>query len=207
MKKTCRIGSLVVQRGSNEFCVPGPGPYMIVPESCHEFPAPWFSWELATGAVVLEAVKHKFGGVIFSSELQTDVVVNVVREDSTKVTLGPLKGVKGTNGFEYRFDLMAKPREELRIEASADKLIFAPSSKIVSTEDDCVNDAVVFRGEKGFFVEGKVNPALEGVEVKISQGGEQIAVMITDKSGKSTFYISFYFDYNFADQIQLSCLC
>ncbi|XP_059482709.1 BOS complex subunit NOMO3 [Neocloeon triangulifer] len=179
-----KIASLQMHRGSNEFCVPGPGPYMIVPVSCHEFPAPWFSWELATGPVVLEAIKHKFGGVIYSSEQQDDVIVNVAREDGTKVALGPLKGTRGQNGFEYRFEVLAKPREELKIEPSADKLIFAPASKVVSTGEDCLADAVVFRGEKGFFVEGSVNPPLEGVEVKVSQGGEQIAVMITDKLGQ-----------------------
>ncbi|CAB3359921.1 Hypothetical predicted protein [Cloeon dipterum] len=179
-----KIASLQMRRGSNEFCVPGPGPYMIVPVSCHEFPAPWFSWELSTGSVVLEAVKHKFGGVIHSSELHDDVLVLVAKDDGSKVSLGPLKGVRGPHDFEYRFEVLAKPREELRMEPSAEKLIFAPTSKTVSAGDDCLADAVVFKGEKGYFVEGRINPALEGVEVKISQGGEQIAVMITDKTGQ-----------------------
>lgn len=158
---------------------------MLIPESCHEFSAPWLSWELGKGSVSLVALKHSVGGAVLSSEHQGDVSVTITREDGSKVNLGPLKARSSpAGGLEYRFELMARPGEHLTLEPRAEKLLFSPPSVTITTGSDCQPEAAMFRGEKGHFVEGIVTPPLDGVEITVSQNGEVISVINTDKQGK-----------------------
>jgi hypothetical protein len=124
------------------------------------------------------------GGAVHSSENHADITIVGTKEDGSKFTLGPLKPKSSsTGGLEYRFELMSASGEHLTLEAKAEKLIFSPVSTTVTTGSDCQPNAVLFKGEKGHFVEGKVNPPLEDVEITVTQKEQVISVLRTDKQG------------------------
>lgn len=123
-------------------------------------------------------------GSVLSSENHGDITILVTKEDGSTNTLGPLKPKSNpAGGLEYSFEMMTQPGEHLTLEPKAEKLIFSPLSATVTTGPDCQPNAALFRGEKGHFVEGQVNPPLEDVEITVQQKGQVISVLRTDKQG------------------------
>lgn len=65
--------------GSSTVCVPSIGVYVIEPVGCHNYATRTVRW---TGGVVsLKAVSHLYTGRVLTSEMVTDLVVNVISVD------------------------------------------------------------------------------------------------------------------------------
>jgi len=176
-------GELDIPIGQSVHCLPSPGPYNLVPESCHIFQAKEFSWEANGSPVKLKALKHLVSGRISSVEDISDLELSIT-------TTGEMKALALTTPEEkdgllyYNFGIQASPHEELALEPKAGKFLITPPRLTVLVADDCQLDSVVFTATRGLFVSGQIYPPLEGVEITLSSNQLPSSMtLLTDDQG------------------------
>ncbi|CAH1796880.1 unnamed protein product [Owenia fusiformis] len=200
--KPGNVGSFSVSKGVNRFCLAKPGLYSLSPVSCHQFQQEIFKYDTSAPKVLsLTAVRHLVSGVVTTNELQNDIKVTITSAgDNTEVVLGPLeadgvppptqnkdekKQAPPKGPFSYKFSHMAKTGEQLGMKPSSGVVLFYPAQQLVTVEDGCPVEPVRFQGKKGVFIEGEIQPSLQGVHVSISSdAGTDPLKVISDAKGK-----------------------
>ncbi|MEE6517936.1 hypothetical protein FKM82_028558 [Ascaphus truei] len=88
--------------------------------------------------------------------------------------------------FSYEFSYWARPGEKITVTPSSKELLFYPPSlEIVISGDSCPGKMIEIQGKAGLFLEGQINPELEGVEIVISEKGaaSPLITVFTDDKG------------------------
>uniref|UniRef100_A0A1A8V1N5 Nodal modulator n=1 Tax=Nothobranchius furzeri TaxID=105023 RepID=A0A1A8V1N5_NOTFU len=77
-----------------------------------------------------------------------------------------------TGPFHYEFSYWARAGEKITVTPSSKELLFYPSEvEATITGESCPGRLVDIIGRAGLFLEGKVSPELQGVEISISERG------------------------------------
>ncbi|MGH0128277.1 UNVERIFIED_CONTAM: hypothetical protein FKN15_034113 [Acipenser sinensis] len=74
--------------------------------------------------------------------------------------------------FSYEFSYWARAGEKITVTPSSKELLFYPPEvEATITGESCPGQLVEVEGKAGLFLEGQIHPALEGVEITISEKG------------------------------------
>lgn len=84
------------------------------------------------------------------------------------------------------FTYWAAPHKTLEIKPLSEELLFYPDSKKITTLNDCMQNAVDFVGQKGLFLDGRIDPPLAGVKITVvaNDGSIKPITLETPSSGR-----------------------
>ncbi|XP_076872142.1 BOS complex subunit NOMO1 [Brachyhypopomus gauderio] len=88
--------------------------------------------------------------------------------------------------FHYEFSYWARAGEKLTITPTSTELLFhPPEAEAMVTGESCPGRMVQMEGRAGLFLQGRVSPELEGVEISIKERGatEPLVTVLTGRSG------------------------
>ncbi|XP_063790451.1 BOS complex subunit NOMO3-like [Pseudophryne corroboree] len=88
--------------------------------------------------------------------------------------------------FTYEFSYWARSGEKLTVTPSSKELLFYPPSvEAVVSGESCPGKLIEIHGKAGLFLEGQIQPELEGVEIVISERGaaSPLITVFTDDKG------------------------
>uniref|UniRef100_A0A2P2I1N0 Nodal modulator 3-like n=1 Tax=Hirondellea gigas TaxID=1518452 RepID=A0A2P2I1N0_9CRUS len=175
-------GTVEVQKGTTKTCLSIPGVYTFTPDSCHKFSSSSYKWESAEPSLVsLVATHHTVTASVQASQ-PGDFKLLVAHQDESSTVLKPKQSYPNN---VYLFELLVKEKEQITFTPqSADNLFqYQPTSFPLTVESNCMSDVVLFKAEKALFIDGKVTPAVAGVEITV-EAEDQRHVFVTDKDGK-----------------------
>ncbi|XP_034043318.1 nodal modulator 1 [Thalassophryne amazonica] len=93
-----------------------------------------------------------------------------------------------TGPFHYEFSYWARAGEKITVTPSSKELLFYPPEvEATITGESCPGRLVEISGRAGLFLEGKVSPELQGVEISISERGAA-APLITVATNENGAY-------------------
>ncbi|XP_012945613.1 nodal modulator 1 [Aplysia californica] len=212
-KKAKNVGSFLLDKGLNRFCLAHPGVYQLTPDSCHKFDQDNYSYDTSNPlTLTLTAIQHLALGTITTEVPVSDVVVTIRSSvDDTPTVLGPLQPNSTATAAQaaadktagdgktaaaaaaapkrtvYSFSHWARSGETLTVSAKSLDLLFYPDSvEVFVSGDDCPGTVAELTGRKGVFIEGSITPALEGVTVTVTAQDDSMEpiVVTTQASGK-----------------------
>ncbi|GAB6022208.1 nodal modulator [Chamberlinius hualienensis] len=184
-----------LQRGVNQFCLDKAGVYTIKTVGCHIFSNENYVFDTSKPTPLsLEAIRHLVSGTILSPVNSPDIKISVKAVDDEEIeeklqeeaVIGPLTGKqRGKDDYEYIFSYWATPLKKIQFQPVSSELLFYPEKLTVSVVDDCIEKAAEFAGRKGLFLEGKINPPLEGVKITVyaEDGSIKPIILETTKTG------------------------
>ncbi|XP_064456551.1 BOS complex subunit NOMO1-like [Ornithodoros turicata] len=181
---------LVVPQGDSEHCLPKRGTYSMKASGCHEFEETDLKFDTEDPVtIVLTAIKHAVGGTIVTEENVTDLAVTATAKDGTNlaVSLVPVQSKEGKKKFVHRFQFMCAPGMEIELVPKSGRLLFSPAAVELTTSEDCDLDSAHFKGRVGLFIDGQIQPVLEGVKVVV-RSGEEVHVT-TESDAEGTFRV------------------
>ena len=76
-------GSLEIQAGIQDNCLPGDAVYDLEPVGCHGYGESIIRWEIGHDSLMLTAVTHQVTGFIVSTEKVDDIYVKVLGDYNT----------------------------------------------------------------------------------------------------------------------------
>ncbi|XP_039651536.1 nodal modulator 1 [Perca fluviatilis] len=83
-----------------------------------------------------------------------------------------------TGPFHYEFSYWARAGEKITVTPSSKELLFYPPEvEATITGESCPGRLVDIAGRAGLFLEGKVSPELQGVEISISERGTAVPLV------------------------------
>ncbi|XP_048407987.1 BOS complex subunit NOMO1 [Stegostoma tigrinum] len=87
--------------------------------------------------------------------------------------------------FLYEFSYWARAGEKITVTPSSKELLFYPPSvEAVITGDSCPGRLIEIQGKVGLFLEGQIHPALEGVEIIITEKtSTPLITVLTNEEG------------------------
>ncbi|XP_057699826.1 BOS complex subunit NOMO1 [Corythoichthys intestinalis] len=91
-----------------------------------------------------------------------------------------------TGPFHYEFSYWARAGEKITVTPSSKELLFNPPEvEATITGESCPGRMVDIMGRAGLFLEGKVSPELQGVEISISERGatSPLITVATNENG------------------------
>ncbi|XP_041958584.1 LOW QUALITY PROTEIN: nodal modulator 1 [Alosa sapidissima] len=91
-----------------------------------------------------------------------------------------------TGPFHYEFSYWARSGEKITVTPSSTELLFYPPEvEATITGESCPGRTVNIVGRAGLFMDGRVSPELQGVEISISKKGvaEPVVTVLTDDNG------------------------
>ncbi|BFZ14363.1 hypothetical protein BsWGS_17402 [Bradybaena similaris] len=207
-KKEKNVGSFLLDKGLNRFCLAHPGVYQLIPDSCHRFDQENYIYDTSSPqTLTLTAIQHLAHGSV-TTEIPVDGIVVTIKSsvDDVPTTLGPLKpnttataaAEKPADGADkdvkkqpaattYSFSHWTRSGETLTISAKSASLLFYPNSvEVFVSGDSCLGNIAELVGRRGVFIEGSISPALAGVTVTVAaeDGTMEPIVLTTDSSGK-----------------------
>jgi len=172
-----KVQTYQVFPGSNRFCVDGDHELEVhTSEGCFRFKAIPSIVEAATEKISLEVSNYLFEGTISSPTPVKDLKLFSIDRDETRSSVDLKKVDKG-----YTFNLFVKTGDHVKLEPVSQEAFFEPSGGIsLKPKNNCEENVVSFIAKKGLFVEGRVQPAVEGVVVSVIEGSQRV---ITQKDG------------------------
>ncbi|XP_053328290.1 nodal modulator 1-like [Spea bombifrons] len=106
--------------------------------------------------------------------------------------------------FSYEFSYWARSGEKITVTPSSKELLFYPPSvETFVSGESCPGKMIEIYGKAGLFLEGQINPELEGVEIVISEKGAAsplITVFTDDKGSYSVGPLHSDLEYTIAAQ-------
>uniref|UniRef100_T1IP66 SD-repeat containing protein B domain-containing protein n=1 Tax=Strigamia maritima TaxID=126957 RepID=T1IP66_STRMM len=175
------------KKGPNSLCVAQDGVYELTATGCHRFGNEKIIFDTnKLAVVVLQATHHLLSGNIKTNNQVKDIEIEVNISSPT----GDLKNstfmnkfkmdASKPNLFKYEFTLWLEPEDIVRIKPHSGLLLFSPATQTITAKDKCMEDFLTFEGRMGFFINGKILPPLEGVEIYMKDK----LITETDKTGK-----------------------
>ncbi|KAK0042403.1 nodal modulator 1 [Biomphalaria pfeifferi] len=209
-KKEKSVGSFLLDKGLNRFCLAHPGVYQLAPDSCHRFDQETYSYDTSNPlTLTLNAIQHLALGVITTDTTVEDIQVTIKSSvDDAPVVVGPLKpNVTATNEARataaasdkdstkkpvmsptvYTFSHWSRSGETLTLSAKSASVLFYPSTvEAYISGEACPGVIADLIGRKGVFIYGSIKPPLSGVTVTVSdeEGSMAPIVITTDATGK-----------------------
>ncbi|GFR78590.1 nodal modulator 1 [Elysia marginata] len=199
-----KVGSFLLDRGLNRFCLAHPGVYQLTPESCHKFDQENYSYDTSNPlTLTLTAIQHLAHGTITADTPVSDIMVTIQSSvEDVPTVLGPLKPEapakdqkqakkdgksSPVNPVVYGFSHWAKSGETLTVSAKSANILFYPDKvEVYVAGDACPGNIATLEGRQGTFVAGTITPQLAGVKVTITaeDGSMEAIELVTDATGK-----------------------
>ncbi|CAL1545393.1 unnamed protein product [Lymnaea stagnalis] len=205
-KKEKSVGSFLLDKGLNRFCLAHPGVYQLTPDSCHRFDQENYSYDTSNPLILtLTAIQHLALGSITTDAPVDDITVTIKSSvDDIPTVLGPLKpNITATNVAKaaaqtsekdkkstvtvYGFSHWSRSGETLTVSAKSSDVLFYPSSvDAYISGEACPGVIADLIGRKGVFIQGTISPPLNGVTVTVTDKDGAMApiVLSTDTNGK-----------------------
>lgn len=186
-------GSLKVNKGSNELCVPKEGTYEITPKGCHLFVKDKLKFSTSSPSVVtLTASHHLVTGTVKSSVNITDLAVKVLTEGGETPSSGDAlvavsKSAAPGEPFLYEVSYSSPRGQKLTFVPSGSALLFYPPTMSVTVQDDCMPNAVQFEAKQGMFLSGKIVPPLADVKIVVTPSGEDASPIAVTTSADGRY--------------------
>lgn len=181
---------LTVKAGVSKHCLPRAGHYVFTPKSCHVFDAPSVEWNSDKPMLVhLKSVSHRVGVIVRSDHEVADLSVTATSSNGGTTPL-VLESVEkpSENEYQHQFVFNAPSGETLQVVATAESLLFFPSTLSLTVGRECDDKAGTIIAQRGLYVSGSVRPAISDVEVTISGGRlSQPVTVETDSNGQYVY--------------------
>lgn len=175
-----------VKTGTSKHCLPRAGRYLFTPKSCHVFDPPSIEWSSDKPILAhLKSIRHRVGVVVLSDHEIIDLQVSAT-SSSGQTTQLKLESVdqRSENEFEHRFVFDAPSGETLQVVATAESLLFFPSTLALTVGRECDDKAGAIIAQRGLYVSGSIRPAISDVQITISGGRlSQPVTVETDSNG------------------------
>lgn len=184
------VHEMNVEKGISVHCFPEVGIYELTPKGCHIFQEKTITYNTENPTVLqLIATQHILTGVILSEENVSDIILTISKHGSgdkeAEVLALGLPQEKHGKIFTYKFTVWVQPYTNLDIEPSSGKLLFRPPTMQIHVLDDCMEEAVSFKGISGLFINGNIVPPLEDVKIQVKDNFDKIVTNVrSDKLGK-----------------------
>ncbi|XP_009090374.1 nodal modulator 1 [Serinus canaria] len=92
--------------------------------------------------------------------------------------------------FLYEFSYWARSGEKITVTPSSKELLFYPPYvEAVVSGESCPGKLIEIHGKAGLFLEGRIHPELEGVEIVISEKGATSALITIFTDDKGTYSV------------------
>ncbi|CAB3977797.1 Nodal modulator 1 [Paramuricea clavata] len=183
------VGSFNLTKGVNIFCLNEPGIYTLTPRSCHRFDQDSYKYNTSAQTVLtFTAKKHLLSMTVRASQLAKDIKLKIKHlkgntEEIVEPKLKVNKRESGGNDSEvkeeekkqhlYEVSYWAKKDEQLEVTPVSSDLLFYPPVKTVTMKDACPGGSVEFDGQVGVFIDGRIDPPLENVQVLIQSDSKE----------------------------------
>ncbi|KAM3724517.1 Nicotinic receptor-associated protein [Dirofilaria immitis] len=180
--------SLDVPAGQFSFCIPLAGIYTVIFEACHKFDKQSYeisipqevplvvsvSKFLLSASIELDQTRNKHDDFfLFVSSSTNEQTIPVTFSTAEKLT--------------FTFYLSTLDADALvTLTPQSKTYLFTPTSHIFRFTGECRLDEIIFKADKGIFLEGQVVPAVEGVNIRSSHKSNPNSILesITDVNGK-----------------------
>ncbi|MCP9258689.1 Nodal modulator 1 [Dirofilaria immitis] len=199
--------SLDVPAGQFSFCIPLAGIYTVIFEACHKFDKQSYEISIPQEVPLVVSVS-KF---LLSASIELDQTRNkhddffiysvLIKSDNAFFHQRNIAGInalldKGTWGnvtfstaekLTFTFYLSTLDADALvTLTPQSKTYLFTPTSHIFRFTGECRLDEIIFKADKGIFLEGQVVPAVEGVNIRSSHKSNPNSILesITDVNGK-----------------------
>lgn len=168
-------GTHQLKRTRNNLCLREVGQYELHPISCHRFDkATPIIYDTAHPKVVsLKATAHQAIIEMFLDNFDgapTEVAVTLSSKNkNSAVSFTLTENSAAQDTLTYRLIHWAADLETIKITPQSDTLLFEPKAQTITMHaNDCANVLASFKAIRGKFIEGQVNPPLEGVAITIA---------------------------------------
>ena len=182
-------GTVAVDGTLNSFCVPNTGAYNVEVKSCHVFDEIPDVIIPTSDSIKLVAKKAQ-ATVVTKLNTQANEKFEIrLRGDSiSEQILHPTSGTAKEQRFEFFID-MDQTGNILELVPRSQVFLFKPFLQKIVFDGNCIMEPIYFDTEKGSFIEGSVNPPIEGVDVIGSNDNNptEVVKVKTDKSGHFKF--------------------
>jgi hypothetical protein len=182
-------GVLNVDKTFNSFCVPNIGTYKIISKSCHVFdPIP--DVEVPNSGRIRYVARKALANILTKLSSPTTEKFEIVLRggSSNEEILYPTAFTVQEQTFKFYID-MDQIGKTLEFIPQSKVFLFKPFLQKINFDGNCILEPIVFDSEKGSFIEGSVNPAVEGVDVvgTNENNSDEIVKVKTDKNGRFKF--------------------
>lgn len=179
--------SIELQKFKNLLCLPEKGVYEFIPVGCHLYKKDVFKFDTENPSeITLFPTKHLVTGTILTELNVSDIKVYVKRQINDNEDVISLQEPldKKERYYRYTFSVFSQPNSELNLRVSSKELLFHPVDPI-QIQDDCLENAVEIIGKIGLFLNGTIEPPIEGVNIKVfvKDSGNLFAETVTDETG------------------------
>lgn len=185
------VQTVELKNGLNDFCVSSAaGTYDLKFTSCHsnEDERSVLS-SFSTGSLSPFTVtfnRHRHGLAVLVDE-KDKFVMQVVRGNSKSVINMKEQANKVNGMFSYRYEFDLKSQESVKLIPSSETLLFEPLTSELVGSNDCVDTAFTFTAKKGLIINGRVEPAIQDIKVKMTLKSGESLTQMTDKNGGFKF--------------------
>ncbi|VDK75742.1 unnamed protein product [Onchocerca ochengi] len=180
--------SLDIPAGQFSFCIPLAGIYTVIFEACHKFDKQSYEISIPQEVPLIASVS-KF---LVSASIELDHVVNElddfalsVKSNTDEQTIPAISS--SAKRLTFTFYLSALDADALvTLTPQSKTYLFNPISHIFLFNGECRLDEIIFKADKGIFLEGQVMPAVEGVNIRSphKNNPDIIFESVTDANGK-----------------------
>lgn len=181
---------LKVKSGTSKHCLPHAGRYVFTPQGCHVFEPASVEWSTDKPTLVqLKSARHRVGVVIRSDRQVPDLQVTATSSGQPKIDM-KLETVEriGNEDYEHRFVMDAPSGETFQVVATAESLLFFPSTLSLTVGRDCNDRAGSIIAQRGLYVSGTIRPPISDVRITITGGRlSQPATVLTDAQGRYSY--------------------
>lgn len=181
---------LKIKAGTSKHCLQQPGRYVFTPKSCHVFDPTSIEWNTDKPVLAhLKSIRHRVGVVVRSDHEVANLKVSATSSNgqTTALTLESIDK-QPDSGYEHKFVFDAPSGETMQVVATAESLLFFPSSLPLTIGRECDDKAGTIIAQRGLYVTGSVKPAISDVEVTISGGRlSQPVTVETDSNGRYSY--------------------
>ncbi|VDO95263.1 unnamed protein product [Soboliphyme baturini] len=159
-----RSEMLHLRPGNNSLCLPLADKFNFVIESCHLFGNTSYTY---------------FPNDVPPTEKTTHL--KAVKIDPTSD--------KGATYFIHYFDFYATTGEDITLSPESDDLVFIPEFVKITAEDDCLQLGKQFVGRVGLYLNGKILPPLQDIQITVTNDKkpEMVLTKTTDEKGEYSF--------------------
>uniref|UniRef100_A0A915PI40 Uncharacterized protein n=1 Tax=Setaria digitata TaxID=48799 RepID=A0A915PI40_9BILA len=181
-------GSLDIPAGQFSFCIPSAGIYTVKFDACHKFDRQSYEIHIPQD-YPLVASASKF---LVSASIELDHLANEPEDFALSVksnTDEQMIPVTSSTGGKLIFTFYLSTLDggaSVTLVPQSKTYLFNPTSHIFYFNGECHSEEVVFKGDKGIFLEGQVVPAVQGVNIRSPHKTDPNVVFesITDANGK-----------------------
>uniref|UniRef100_A0AC34EZP7 Nodal modulator 1 n=1 Tax=Panagrolaimus sp. ES5 TaxID=591445 RepID=A0AC34EZP7_9BILA len=182
-------GVLNVDKTFNSFCVPNVGTYKINSKSCHVFD-PVADIEVPNSERIRFVARKALANILTKLSSPTQEKFEIILRGGlvNEEILRPTAFTVQEQTFKFYIDMEQKGNI-LEFIPQSKVFLFKPFLQKINFDGNCILDPLVFDSEKGSFIEGSVNPAVEGVDVvgTNEKNSDEVVKVKTDKNGRFKF--------------------